>query len=120
MDCIFCKIMNNKLPSKTIYEDDVVKVFLSIDPLSNGHTLIVPKQHCLDIEDIDIDTLNHINKISKDIYKLLKEKLNFIGLKVVQNNGMAQEVKHYHLHLIPCYKDKSIKSLDEIYEILKK
>ncbi len=120
MDCVFCKIINNELPSYTIYEDDVVKVFLSIEPDSNGHTLIVPKKHFVDITDIDEDTINHINKIAKDIYKLLKEKFNFQGLKLLQNNGCLQQVKHYHLHLIPYYNNNSKLSLDEVYNIIKK
>ena len=121
MDCVFCKIINNELPSYTLYEDSIVKVFLSIDPFSNGHTLIIPKKHYIDFEDIDLETINHINKISKEIYKLLKEKFNFDGIKFVQNNGCIQEVKHYHLHLIPIYNNKKDKlSVEQIYEIIKK
>ena len=119
-NCIFCKIVNNELPSYVIYEDEIVKVFLNINPLSNGHTLIIPKKHFVDIVDIPIDTLNHISKISKDIYILLKEKLNFDGLKFVQNNGEIQEIKHFHLHLIPYYTEKDNKSIEEVYNIIKK
>ncbi len=118
-DCVFCKIIKKELPCYDLYEDDKVIVFLSIDPLSNGHTLIVPKNHYIDITDIPIDTLNHINKISKEIYNLLKEKLNFIGLKFVQNNGTLQEVKHYHLHLIPVYNKNTKLTLDEVYKKIK-
>lgn len=120
MDCVFCKIMNNEIPSYTLYEDDLVKVFLSIDPVYNGHTLIVPKKHYLDITDIDIEVLNHINKIAKEIYNLLNEKLKFEGLKLVQNNGELQEVKHYHLHLIPYFKNKNKLKIEEVYNILTK
>ncbi len=119
-NCVFCKIMKQEIPSYTIYEDDIVKVFLSIEPIANGHTLIVPKMHYKDITDIPIDALNHINKISKEIYDLLKEKLNFDGLKFVQNNGFFQDIPHYHLHLIPHYNNEEKKSLEEIYDILKK
>ena len=59
MDCIFCKIMSGEVPSYTVYEDDVVKVFLDIQPTSPGHLLIVPKQHTLDMDSIDDDTLFH-------------------------------------------------------------
>ena len=55
MECIFCKIINEEIPSYTIYEDDKVKAFLDIEPDVNGHTLIIPKKHYQDIEDIDID-----------------------------------------------------------------
>lgn len=120
MNCIFCKIISGDIPSYTIYEDDIVKCFLDINPERPGHTLIVPKKHYQDITDIDKDTLHHINDISKKICDLLKEKLNFDGLRLIQNNGSIQEVKHYHLHLIPFCNTNSGKNIEEIYELLKK
>lgn len=105
MDCIFCKIASGEIPSLKIYEDDKVFAFLDINPDSDGHTLIIPKKHFTDLDDIDLETLNHINKASKEIKKLLEKKLDCIGLSILQNNGSAQEVKHYHMHLKPYYKD---------------
>ena len=69
MDCIFCKIANSEIPSFKIYEDDVVYAFLDANPDSDGHTLIVPKKHFTDLDDIDLDTLKSINKASKKIKK---------------------------------------------------
>lgn len=108
MDCLFCKIISGDIPSNTIYEDEIVKVFLDINPTSNGHCLIVPKKHYTNIEDIDLETLKHINEVAKKMYKELKEKLNCEGLTLVQNNGLGQEVKHYHLHLVPRYTNDEI------------
>ncbi len=116
---IFCKIINNEIPSYTLYEDDIVKVFLDVNPNHNGHTLIVPKKHYQDFFDIDEDTLMHVYKVAKDIAKLLKERLNYDGISMCQNNGLGQEVKHYHLHLIPKYKEESKISLGEVYNKLK-
>ena len=116
--CIFCKIINYEIPSYTLYEDEMVKVFLDINPESPGHTLIIPKTHFVDINDISIETLNHISLISKKTTTLLKEKLNYDGLRLVQNNGVLEEVKHYHLQLIPFYQDGFSKSVEEVYEIL--
>ena len=82
------------------------------------YTLIIPKTHFVDINDISIETLNHISLISKKTTTLLKEKLNYDGLRLVQNNGVLEEVKHYHLHLIPFYQDGFSKSVEEVYEIL--
>ena len=118
-NCIFCKIINNEIPSYTIYEDDIVKVFLDINPLSNGHTLIIPKKHYKDLSDIEEDVLNHILKIAKEIKLRIEEKLNPDGLTLIQNNGCVQEVKHFHLHLKPYYNENNIKDVNEIYEILK-
>ena len=117
-DCIFCKIANGEIPSKTIYEDDIVRVFLDINPMATGHTLIVPKKHFTDLDDIDLETITHIMKVAKDIKKKLEEKLGAKGIKLVQNNGVLQDVKHYHLHLIPDCKVPK-KDLEEVFELLK-
>ena len=117
-DCIFCKIVNKEIPAKVIYEDDVVMAYLDINPESTGHTLIIPKKHFKDLDEIDLDTLTHIMSTAKEIKKILEKKLNIKGLRLVQNNGVMQEVKHYHLHLIPDCKVKKM-SLDEVYELLK-
>lgn len=117
-NCIFCKIIKGEIPSMTIYEDDIVKIFLDINPTTNGDTLIVPKKHIENMLDLDDKTLSHIHKISKEIYNVLKEKLNIDGLTLVQNNFYGQEIKHYHVHLIPRYKNDDVKQLSN-KEILK-
>lgn len=117
MDCIFCKIVNGEIPSYTLYEDELVKVFLDVNPDVNGHTLIIPKKHCTDLFDIDNDTLMHIMEITKKIDKLLKDKLHTDGLTLVQNNGLKQEVKHFHLHLKPQYKnEEELLPVEEVYK----
>ena len=118
-NCIFCKIANGEIPSKTIYEDEVVKAYLDINPSGTGHTLIIPKDHYTNLDDIDEEVLYHIMKVSKKIKKLIDERLNPDGIKIVQNNGVLQEVKHYHLHIVPFYNSKKEISLDEVYELLK-
>ena len=105
-DCLFCKIANKEIPGMTVYEDDICYSFLDINPDSDGHTLIIPKKHYKDINDIDEDVLLHIYKTSKKIMNTLKEKLNCDGFILQQNNGSVQEVKHYHLHIKPYYSDK--------------
>ena len=116
---VFCKIIKDEIPSYTIYEDDIVKAFLDVNPNHTGHTLIVPKKHYQDFFDIDEDTLIHILKVAKNLTILLKEKLNYDGISLCQNNGLGQEVKHFHLHLIPKYHDEKKLSLEEVYEKLK-
>lgn len=117
---IFCKIMNGEIPSRTLYEDEIVKVILDIDPQGTGHSLIIPKKHFVDLHDIELDTLTHIMKIAKTIIKLLEEKLNPDSVILVQNNGKEEVVKHYHLHLIPKYDNDPKLELDKVYEILTK
>ena len=130
MDCIFCKIANGEIKSNKIYEDDKVFAFLDINPDSDGHTLIIPKKHFQDLDDIDEETLTQIFKVAKKIKLELENKLGCEGISLLQNNGCVQEVKHFHLHLKPFYKDKitieiikhaeSVKDPNEIYNILKK
>ncbi len=119
MNCIFCKIINKEIPSYTVYEDEKVLVFLDANPDSNGHLLIIPKKHILDLDSMDSETFAHIIEVAKKMKKLLEERLNIDGLTLIQNNGYVQEVKHFHLHLKPYYiKKQTKKDLDEIYKLL--
>jgi len=119
MNCIFCKIINGEIPSYTIYEDEIVKVFLDINPDTNGHMLIIPKKHVLDLDSMDKKTFAHILEVAKKMKKLLEEKLHIDGLTLIQNNGAVQEVKHFHLHLKPYYINKQTKKdPKDIYDLL--
>ena len=116
MDCIFCKIVKGEIPSYKIYEDDIVLAFLDINPYAPGHTLIIPKEHTLDVSTISLDTLNHIMKVARDVSKLVTERLNADGYTLIQNNGFVQEVKHFHLHIIPKYKKNTDMDIKEVYK----
>lgn len=117
-DCIFCKIIKGEIPSYKVYEDETVLVFLDINPEAVGHMLIIPKKHYENIDDIDMDTLTHINETAKKMHTLLKEKLNIDGMSVVQNNGCAQDVKHYHMHIKPRYINSPNLSVEEVFKKL--
>ena len=117
--CIFCKIIDGESPSKTIYEDDIVKCILDLDQSDLGHNLIIPKEHTLDITTIDDKTLNHIYDITKILKTKFEKKLNIDGLTILNNTGIAQEVKHFHMHLIPKYESKKDIDVDQLYKILK-
>lgn len=117
---IFCQIINNEVPSYKIYEDEIVLAFLDVNPSVNGHTLIVPKKHFKDLYDLDNETFKHIIDIARKIGPLLEKKLHADGITLVQNNGLYQEVKHFHLHIKPQYKEsQKIKPLKEIHKIIK-
>ena len=118
MDCIFCKIIKGDIPSYTVYENEYIKCFLDVNPNSMGHTLIIPKKHFKDIYDIDTLYLNEINKASKEVIKILDEKLKPNGYKLVQNNGILQEVKHYHLHIIPSYNKKNNMDVSDVFNMI--
>ena len=111
IDCLFCKIINKEIKSEIIYENDLLFVFLDINPTTNGDTLIIPKKHFENIFEVDNDTLLEINKISKMLYKTYKEKLNCIGLTLSTNLEYGQEIRHFHVHFIPRYENDEVKHL---------
>lgn len=126
--CIFCKIINNEVPCDKVYEDDKVLAFLDIKPINPGHTLIVPKTHCKNLEEISEDDLASLMIVVKKVGKLLKEKLNVIGYNVHENNDLiaGQEVPHIHFHLVPRVEGDGLKNWrrgeykdGEVKEILK-
>ena len=107
-DCIFCKIIKGEIPSKEIYEDEYIKVIMDINPKSNGHMLVLPIKHYENILDIDNDTLIKIVDFARKSYSITNEKLGSSGLTLVNNNGEGQDVKHFHLHLIPRFEGEKI------------
>ena len=106
-DCIFCKIANGEIPSKTVYEDENFRVILDLGPATKGHALILPKEHYANLFELPEDTAAAAMKVAKKLSAQMVENLGADGLNLVQNNGEAagQTVKHFHLHLIPRYKD---------------
>ena len=110
-DCIFCKLANGDIPTRTLYEDSDFRVFMDASPATKGHCLIVPKQHFDNLETIDDEVSAKIMPLARKIMKLLKEKLNCKGLNLVQNNGelAGQTVFHFHMHVIPRYEDDNQK-----------
>lgn len=117
-NCVFCKIVSGEFSCYKLYENDKVMAFLSAGPISYGHALVIPKKHILDYEEIDLETIIEINKVGKEIYQKLKEKLNPESIQLVQNNGKLQEVKHYHLHLIPFFSEEK-EGKENLEEVLK-
>jgi histidine triad (HIT) family protein len=118
MDCLFCKIINKDIPSEIVYEDDLVMVFLDINPTTNGDSLVVPKKHFKDMRDIDNETLIHMYDVIKKLYPIYQEKLHCDGLTISHNTDYGQDIKHFHIHFIPRYTTDEVKHLSN-KEILK-
>lgn len=106
-DCIFCKIANGEIPSRTIHEDQRFRVILDLSPATRGHALILPKDHAECLYDLPEDTAAAALVLAKKVAVTMSERLGCDGLNLVQNNGEAagQTVSHFHLHLIPRYVD---------------
>ncbi len=128
MDCLFCKIVEGEIPSYTVYEDEIVKVFLDINPMTNGDLLMIPKKHTEHLESIDEETLHYMMSLIKKMYLPLTNKLGATGLTISQNNGYGQEIKHFHIHMTPRYVDDGftqgsnkeiLKDVKDVWEDLK-
>lgn len=102
-NCIFCKIVNNDIPSKKVFENDKFLAFLDIFPILEGHTIIIPKKHFRNIEDIDDSTLAELYLLVKKIATRIHKSLKLEGYNILQNNFKAagQEINHIHIHIIP-------------------
>ena len=101
--CIFCKIVTGELPCFKVCENDRTLTFMDLFPVAEGHTLVIPKQHCADIFEIDADSLAAVTAASLRVARAIDEALNPDGLGVFQLNRAAagQTVFHYHMHLLP-------------------
>ena len=106
-DCIFCKIANGEIPARTLYEDEAFRVILDLGPATRGHALILPKDHAADLFELPEETAAAAMKLAKKMAERMKNRLHCDGLNLIQNNGetAGQTVSHFHLHLIPRYKD---------------
>ena len=102
-DCIFCKIIKGQIPCFKVYEDDKVLAFEDINPIAEGHTLIIPKRHAQDLWEIPGDDLTAIHLASQKVIRAIKKALSPSGVALLQLNGRGanQVVGHYHLHLMP-------------------
>lgn len=106
-DCIFCKIVSGEIPSRKLYEDEDVIVIMDLNPTSKGHSLIIPKEHCTDIYDIDEEVAAKVMRIARRLAIKMTDALGCDGFNLLQNNGeiAGQTMFHFHMHLIPRYKD---------------
>ena len=106
-NCIFCKLANGDIPTRTIYEDEKFRVILDASPASRGHALILPKEHYANLYEIPEETAGEAMKLAKRLAGKMTQALGCDGFNLVQNNGetAGQTVFHFHLHLIPRYKE---------------
>jgi len=102
-DCIFCKIVNNEIPSEKVYEDENILAFEDINPKAPVHILIIPKQHYKSLNEIPEDKKEIIGDLMLTAKKIAaKKKIYKKGYRIVLNTGKdsGQEVAHIHFHLL--------------------
>lgn len=102
-DCIFCAIAAGEIPSFKVYEDDKFLAYLDINPFSEGHVLVIPKEHREGLIDAEDSLLSELIARVKKVATHVKEVLGADGFNILQNNGEAagQTVRHIHFHIIP-------------------
>ncbi len=110
MDCIFCKIIAGEIPSYKVYEDEFTLAFLDINPTNPGHTLVIPKKHFANVEEIDEEILCQVIKAVKKVGESIKKNLGAPGYNIMENNDPAagQIVPHLHFHVVPRISDDGL------------
>ena len=109
-DCIFCKIVKGEIPSHKIYEDNEFLIFLDVNPKAEGHMLVIPKEHYVNIFDIPEEVLKNLIAITQKLAKKLKQSSGVDGINILHasDKSAQQSVFHFHIHLIPRYENDGL------------
>jgi histidine triad (HIT) family protein len=102
-DCVFCGIVEGEVPGHMVYEDEKVVAFLDANPVSRGHTLVVPREHVEDIH--GTEHMDYMHPALARVADAVRDAFDPEGINIAQNNGEAagQEVFHLHFHVTPIY-----------------
>ena len=105
MDCVFCRIRDGQIPSTRVYEDERTIAFMDINPLNDGHTLVIPRVHAATLFEADEADLQAAIATARRVARAIRETIRPDGLNLLQANGAAafQSVPHFHFHLVPRY-----------------
>lgn len=127
-DCIFCKLANGIFETNTLYEDDNFRVIFDLSPATEGHVIILPKEHYANVFELPEDVASKVFVVAKKVAAALKEVTGCAGVNILQNNGEAagQTVFHFHMHVVPRYDENILKWIpgeidaDKVAEIIEK
>jgi histidine triad (HIT) family protein len=110
-DCIFCKIIEGKIPAEVLYENEHVIAVLDVNPIHFGHALVIPKKHCKDFLDLSEEYYHSILQAAHVVTQALVNSLELEGFNLFSNNGSiaGQSVFHFHLHVTPRYRNDDIR-----------
>ena len=101
--CVFCDIANKKIETSVVYENNNVMAFLDYEPINEGHILLIPKKHYLDVDELPAELLKEIMETSQKLVTAVKKVYQPEGYSIMQNGGAFNDVGHYHLHIFPRY-----------------
>ena len=119
MSCIFCEIAKKNIPGNFIYEDDKVMAIMDINPICDGHAMIIPKDHYATLFDIPSELLGHMYKVAEKLTPVLMKATDEDGMTFSINYGSKQEIKHLHLHLLPNFSKPAEKTIEEVFNNIK-
>lgn len=102
-DCIFCKIVAGQIPSFKLYEDADTLAFMDINPVHDGHCLVISKAHHQNVFDIEPETFAAVSRAVVKVANAVNNAVSPDGINLVQSNGpgAAQSVPHFHMHVLP-------------------
>lgn len=103
--CVFCDIANKKINAYIVYESDNIIAFLDSDPINEGHILLIPKKHYLDVDELPRELLTEIMETSQKLVTAIKKVYKPAGYSIMQNGGVFNDIGHYHLHIFPRYNE---------------
>lgn len=108
-DCLFCKIIDGQLPCHKVYEDELIIAFLDIQPLTRGHTLIIPKEHASSMDQLSLESAAALGKALPIVSSAVTKATEVTAYNLIQNNGheAGMSIAHVHVHIIPRYPDST-------------
>ena len=104
-ECIFCKIVRGEIEANIVFENEFIICLLDAEPINEGHILVIPKVHYLDVDELPDEVAVEIMRISQRILLALKQVYKISGYSIMQNGGEFNDVGHYHMHIFPRYKN---------------
>jgi histidine triad (HIT) family protein len=102
-DCIFCRILDGKEEATFLYRNSRVSAFLDIHPLFEGHALVIPNDHYVDISDVSEESLGEVMKVAQAVSNLMMKNLGAEGVNIMHSTGRpaGQTIFHFHVHVLP-------------------
>ncbi len=115
-NCIFCKIVCREAEASIVYEDAEVLAFMDIRPVQPGHTLVIPKQHYVDLFDTPEQLIASTHQVTKKVAAAVKAATHADGISIIQQNGKAagQDIFHLHIHIIPRFEGQKMPHFSEL------
>lgn len=109
-DCIFCKIVSGEVGAHKVYETGDFLAFLDINPISKGHTIVIPKRHFSSLDEFPPELSDGLIRSLKKVSKALLISLQTSGFNIILNNGhiAGQVIPHIHFHIIPRFSNDGL------------